>query len=185
MLSQNPSPLTLLSSLLSPFLSRFPSPSGQSAEIVAVAEDDPRQKRRQLLKRFQTLNTRVDHRTFSSQHVALYTKNKIPHPQPTCTQYQLVTDSSKYAVGAALHQVINGNPVTIGFFSKKLTTTPTRYSTFDRELLAAYLSVLHFRHLIEGREVLLLTDHKPICGAFHSLKPAKSDRQQRQLAIIT
>ena len=80
MLSQNPSPLTLLSFLLSPFLSRFPSPSpsGQSAEIVAVAEDDPRQKRRQLLKRFQTLNTRVDRRTFSSQHVALYTKNKIP-----------------------------------------------------------------------------------------------------------
>ena len=38
MLSQNPSPLTLLSSLLS----RSPSPSGQSAEIVAVAEDDPR-----------------------------------------------------------------------------------------------------------------------------------------------
>ena len=45
--------------------------------------------------------------------------------------------------------------------------------------------MLHFRHLIEGREVLLLTDHKPICGAFYSLKPAKSDRQQRQLAIIT
>ena len=60
------------------FLSRFPSPSGQSAEIVAVAEDDPRQKRKHLLKRFQTLNTRVDRRTFSSQHVALYTKDKIP-----------------------------------------------------------------------------------------------------------
>ena len=42
MLSQNPSPLTLLSSLLSPFLSRVPSPSGQSAERVAVAKDDPR-----------------------------------------------------------------------------------------------------------------------------------------------
>ena len=65
-------------SSLFPSLSRFPSPSGQSAEIVAVAEDDPRQKRRRLLKRFQTLNTRVDRRTFSSQHVALYTKNKIP-----------------------------------------------------------------------------------------------------------
>ena len=60
------------------FLSRSPSTSGQSAEIVAVAEDDPRQKRKQLLKRFQTLNTRVDRRTFSSQHVALYRKNKIP-----------------------------------------------------------------------------------------------------------
>ena len=60
-----------------------------------------------------------------------------------------------------------------------------RYSTVDRELLAAYLSVLHFRHLIEGRQVLLLTDHKPLCGAFYSLNPAKSDRQQRQLAILT
>ena len=65
-------PFSLLFSLA------FPSPSGQSAEIVAVAEDDPRQKRRQLLKRFQTLNTHVDRRTFSSQHVVLYTKNKIP-----------------------------------------------------------------------------------------------------------
>ena len=42
MLSQNPSPLTLLSFLLSPFLSRSPSTSGQSAEIVAVAKDDPK-----------------------------------------------------------------------------------------------------------------------------------------------
>ena len=40
MLSQNPSPFTLLSFLLSPFLSRSPSP--QSAGIVAVAKDDPR-----------------------------------------------------------------------------------------------------------------------------------------------
>ena len=66
MLSQNPSPLTLLSFLLSPFLSRSHSPSAQSAEIV------------ELLKRFQILNTRVDRRTFPSQYVALYTKNKIP-----------------------------------------------------------------------------------------------------------
>ena len=75
MLSQNPSPLTLLSSLLSPFLSR--SPSGQSAERVAVAEDDPRTEDEELLKRFEIQNTCVDRRTFSSQHVALYTKNKI------------------------------------------------------------------------------------------------------------
>ena len=40
----------------------------------------PKSRRRgsELLKRFQILNTRVDRRTFSSQHVALYTKNKIP-----------------------------------------------------------------------------------------------------------
>ena len=127
----------------------------------------------------------MEKQSFSNIIKILGELTESSHPQPTCTQYQLVTDSSKYAVGAALHQVINRNPIPKGFFSKKLTTTQTRYSTFDRELLAAYLSVLHFRHLIEGREVLLLTDHKPLCGAFHSLKPAKSDRRQRQLAIIT
>ena len=45
--------------------------------------------------------------------------------------------------------------------------------------------MLHFRHHIEGHQVLLLTDHKPLCGAFYSLNPAESDRPQRQLAILT
>ena len=70
----------------------------------------------------------------------------LAHPEPNCTNYQLVTDSSNYAVGAALHQIVEGNPIPIGFFSKKLTQT--RYTTFDRELFAAYLSVLHFLCLI-------------------------------------
>ena len=40
----------------------------------------PKSRRRgsQLLKRLQILNTRVDRLIFSSQHVTLYTKNKIP-----------------------------------------------------------------------------------------------------------
>ena len=109
----------------------------------------------------------------------------LAHPRENIQDYQLVTDSSNYAVGAALNQVINGEPVPVGFFSKKLTQAQTKYSTFDRELLAAYLAVIHFRHLIEGRHVMLLTDHKPLCGAFKSLNPAKSDRQQRHLSVLT
>ncbi len=37
-----------------------------------------------------------------------------------------------------------------------------RYSTFDRELLAAFSAVRHFRFLLEGRQFRLLTDHKPL-----------------------
>ena len=33
--------------------------------------------------------------------------------------------------------------------------------------------------------MLLLTDHKPLCGRFHCLNPTKSDRQQRLLALLT
>jgi hypothetical protein len=34
----------------------------------------------------------------------------------------------------------------LGFFSGKLTDTESRYSTFDRKLLAAHAAIKHFRH---------------------------------------
>ena len=40
------------------------------------------------------------------------------HPQPNCTNYQLVRNSSKYAVCATLYQIVEGNPISVGFFSK-------------------------------------------------------------------
>ena len=101
------------------------------------------------------------------------------------SSFQLVTDSSNFAVGAALHQMVDGNPVPIGFFSKKLSDTQKKYSTFDRELLASYLAVLHFKDVIELRNVTICTDHKPLVSAFYSKTPAKSDRQQRYLSCIT
>ena len=107
------------------------------------------------------------------------------HPKPGVTHFHLVTDASQFAVGAALHQIIKGKPHPIGFFSKKLSATQSRYSTFDRELLAAYLAVLHYKPFIEARYVTLFTDHKPLQSAFHSQTPAKSDRQQRHLSVLT
>ena len=111
----------------------------------------------------------------------------LAHIQTGYTHFQLVTDSSQYTVGAALHQMVNDHPIPVGFFSKKLSQAQRNYLTFDRELLTSYLAVslLQFRHHIEGRYVLLLTDHKPLCSAFKSVNPAKSDRQQRHLSLLT
>jgi hypothetical protein len=53
----------------------------------------------------------------------------------------------------------------LAFFSHKLSTAETRYSTFDRKLLAAYLAVCHFRFYLEGRPLTLFTDHKPLVTA--------------------
>jgi methylase of polypeptide subunit release factors len=47
-----------------------------------------------------------------------------------------------------------------------LDATQQRYTTYDRELLAAYLSIRYFRHMLEGREFVLFTDHKPLTFAF-------------------
>lgn len=56
----------------------------------------------------------------------------------------LMTDASDNAVGAVLQQYIRGSWHPIAFYSRKLRPAETRYSTFDRELLAVYLAIKHF-----------------------------------------
>ena len=122
---------------------------------------------------------------FNTVKDSLTSAETLCHPDPTSNEFLLVTDASNFALGSALHQLVDGQPRPISFFSKKLSASERAYSAFDRELLAAYRSVLHFKHLIEGRQVHINTDHKPLVAAFYSTKPAQSDRQQRQLLIIS
>ena len=123
--------------------------------------------------------------SFANVKKVLADLSPLPHPDEKVTHYQMVCDASNFGIGAALHQMIDDEPVPIGFFSKKLSQTQSRYSAFDRELLAVYYSTLHFRHYIDGRNVLVLSDHKPLVNAFKSKNCPKSDRQQRHLSIIS
>jgi len=76
-----------------------------------------------------------------------------------------MTDASNVAIGAVLQQFMDGQWCHILFFSTKLRPAETRYSTFDRELLAIYLSIKHFRHFVEGRNFHVVTDYKPLTFA--------------------
>lgn len=96
----------------------------------------------------------------------------------------LQVDASDNAVGAALHQSIGQQLQPLGFFSKGLTGSQKNYSTYDRELLAAYLGVKHFRHLLEGRPFALYTDHKPLIFAFNQKQDKASPRQARHLDYV-
>ncbi|KYQ52555.1 hypothetical protein ALC60_08323 [Trachymyrmex zeteki] len=50
---------------------------------------------------------------------------------------------------------------------KKLSETQRKFSTYDRELYAIYSSVKFFRYMLEGRECIIATDHKPLTNAFN------------------
>jgi hypothetical protein len=50
----------------------------------------------------------------------------------------------------------------LGFFSQKLSAAVASYSVFNRELLAIYSGILHFRHLLENRSFVIFTDHLPL-----------------------
>lgn len=96
----------------------------------------------------------------------------------------LHTDASEKAIGAALEQVHNGMLEPLAFFSKKLNATEINYSTYDRELLAIYRSLKFFRHLVEGRQLTIVTDHKPLTYAFNQKAAKASPRQLRQLDLM-
>lgn len=104
----------------------------------------------------------------------------LAHPAPLI----LRIDASDSATGAVLEQRVTGGVEPLGFFSRKLTDPQTRYSTYDRELQAIYNALKFFRHLVEGRELLILTDHKPLVYAFQQQSSKASPRQQRQLDFI-
>ena len=97
----------------------------------------------------------------------------------------LSVDASDIAVGGVLQQIVDGQLQPLAFFSRKLRKPKTKYSTFDRELLAMHLAVHHFRYFLEGRHFVIFTDHKPLRFAFSKVSDAWSARQQRQLSAIS
>ena len=121
-------------------------------------------------------------KSFHDAKKALASFVLLAHPDPdTSKSLSLTTDASDVAVGAVLSQGPDDRP--LGFYSKKLSEAEKKYSAFDKELLALYLSIKHFRCHLEGRHFNVWTDHKPLCGAIGS-STDRSPRQSRHLSFI-
>lgn len=111
----------------------------------------------------------------------------LAHPDPNA-QLVLFTDASNTAIGASLNQLKNSNGATsiepLAFFSTKLSSAQQKWSTFDRELYAIYAAIRHFRHMLEGRQFTVFTDHRPLTYAFSQKTDKCSPRQLRHLDFI-
>nr|VZI39582.1 unnamed protein product [Spirometra erinaceieuropaei] len=123
-------------------------------------------------------------RSFNDVKTSLADATLLAHPRSDA-QLTLMTDASSTAVGASLQQTVRGVLQPLAFFSKKLSPAETRYSVFGRELLAVYLSIRHFRHFLEGREFVVLTDHKPLVFALRASPDRYSPREIRHLDFIS
>ncbi|GFW53084.1 retrovirus-related Pol polyprotein from transposon 17.6 [Trichonephila clavipes] len=106
------------------------------------------------------------------------------HPSPSAP-LALHVDASYYAIGGALHQVVDFELQPLAFFSRKLTLSEKSYSAYDRELLAIYSAIRLFRYMLEARDFTVFTDHKPLTYAFRQNSDKCSPRQIRQLDFIS
>lgn len=108
-----------------------------------------------------------------------------PHPEAYLTLY---TDASNYNIGAILNQVLPpGHSLqgqSLAFFSAKLTPAQQKWSTFDRELYAMYAAIKHFKHMVEGREFTIYTDHCPLIYTFQQKLDKSLPWQLRHLDLI-
>lgn len=95
----------------------------------------------------------------------------------------LTVDASNIAVGGVLQQKIDNVIEPLAFYSRKLTPSEIKYSSFDRELLAIYLNIKNFKHFLEGRSFTVFTDHKPLTQILNS-RVDRSPRQTRHLEYI-
>ncbi|GFT85219.1 hypothetical protein TNCV_496741 [Trichonephila clavipes] len=108
----------------------------------------------------------------------------LVHPSPSAP-LALHVDASDYAIGCALHQVVDSELQPLAFFSRKLTSFEKSYSAYDRELLAIYSAIRHFRYMLEAGDFTVFTDHKPLTYAFRQKSDKCSPRQIRQLDFIS
>lgn len=106
----------------------------------------------------------------------------LAHPDFT-KQFYLATDASLVGVSGYLYYLENDEERIISYFSRSLNKQQRRYATFDRELLAVFESVVHFKHYLSGRKFFIVTDHKPLKGIF--TLDNKSDRIMRQVTYLS
>ena len=104
--------------------------------------------------------SRVLDSAFSATELLLASVPVLTHPVPG-SAICLAVDASDSHLGVVLQQPLRGSWSPLAFLSKKLSSAESKYSAFDRELLAAYSSVRHFHFLLETCEFILYTNHKP------------------------
>lgn len=120
---------------------------------------------------------------FEKCKLAISTATLLAHPHHT-VPLSLMCDASNTCAGAVLQQRVNNTWQPLGYFSKKLSTTQANYSAYDRELLAIYMAIKHFRKTFEGRPLIIFTDHKPLTFMFSKSNCSTSETPRRMRMIM-
>jgi hypothetical protein len=70
-------------------------------------------------------------------------------------EFHVYTDASNTQLGAVIVQ--EGKP--LAFYSRKLKSAQTRYTTVEQELLSIEETLKEFREILLGQQVIVHTDH--------------------------
>ena len=85
---------------------------------------------------------------------------------------------------ATPHTEVPNNLRPVFYASKTFTATESNYSNIECEILGVVFSVLHFKHFMSGRQIHIITDHKPLITLFAKDLATTSPRLSHMLIKI-
>ena len=97
--------------------------------------------------------------SFDTLKLKLSTSPVLTHPHVD-RMFALTTDASTVGIGAELARETPAGLRPVYYFSRTLSKSERRYSTYDREFLAIVMAIRHFRHHLLGTTFRLRTDHR-------------------------
>jgi hypothetical protein len=109
---------------------------------------------------------RISSKAFEEYKASLSCTTLLAHLDPSAP-LALITDASMSAMGAILQQRVKNASHHLTF-SKKLKPVQQKYITYNHELVAIYMAVKHFCHMLEARHFESLPSTSP------SLMPSSS-----------
>ena len=100
-------------------------------------------------------------------------------------RFQLYSDTSKYAMGSAMHQIQNGKPKLITYASKRLPEVAHNYSVTELEMCGLAINIASFVHLLRKIDFNAVVDHLAIMHIMRSKVEPATTRIKRLLELLS
>ena len=100
-------------------------------------------------------------------------------------QFQLYSDTSKFATGSALYQIQNGQPRLIAYASKRMPEAAKIYSITELEMCRLAINIAMFSHLLKKVDFDVVVDHLAITHIMRSKAEPATTRIKRLLELLS
>ena len=126
--------------------------------------------------------TQEEQLSFERLKEALSTKTTLGYFDPK-KPTSIFVDGSPIGLGAVLTQEEESSKevTPLHYASCPLTPTQARYLQIDREALSIYWAIKRFHLFVYGKELKVITDHKPLVSLFNNPSSKPSARMERWL----
>ncbi|CAF0758678.1 unnamed protein product [Didymodactylos carnosus] len=93
----------------------------------------------------------------------------------------LSTDLSDYGIGGVLQREINGETHNLYYHSQLINKAEKNYKTIEKDALAIWKCFERMRSYILGRNIIICTDHCPLC---HMMEKKISNKRVERVALL-